>query len=356
MMGLAWSELWYYGVMFLTFLLVLHIVLFSGYQKALAPSYPYQIIFVLIFAIGLFFSWEPVLIYGDKWVYELDFFKANSDVTQEGKDVGFYLYIKFVAFLTDSSAMFFFITALVYMTGYYVFIQKKIVAEYRLLLFITIITSMGFYAYANNTLRAGLALSLFLLLLSRNYFFKLPTFLLIVVVITIHKSLLLPVLALVLSLLYRRKDNYLALWVACLALSLAAGSTFVNLFGEFFSFADERVTQYSSGQSLLYKTGFRWDFVVFSLLPIALAHYYKRKGYHDPFYEQMLSMYIIANAFWLLLIRMPFSDRLASLSWFLIPVLIMYPLLTKRIFEKQHFWIAGVLMINALITFTLNMK
>ena len=68
----------------------------------------------------------------------------------------------------------------------------------------------------------------------------------------------------------------------------------------------------------------------------------------------LVMVVLMVAAFWLLLIRMPFSDRLATLSWFLIPVLIMYPLLTIRIFEKQHFWIAGVLLVNVIITFYLN--
>src|SRR5690606_36663737 len=109
------------------------------------------------------------------------------------------------------------------------------------------------------------------------------------------------------------------------------------------------------GDELQYKTGFRWDFVIYSILPILLARYYQKRGFQDRLYSQLVSMYTIANAFWILLIRMPLSDRLANLSWFLIPVLIMYPLLTKRIFERQHFWIAGVLLVNVLITFYLNM-
>lgn len=354
MMGFAWSELWYYGVMFVTLLLILHIFLFQGYQNSLAPSYSYQIIFVLMVAIGLFFSTEEVIIYGDKWVYELDFLKVDRGESLPAKDIGFYLYMKLVAFLTDSSSVFFLITGLLYLTGYYVFIEKKIIPKYRLILFFTFITSMGFYAYGTNTLRAGLALSFFLMLLSRPYLLKLSTLILVLIIITIHKSLLLPVAALMVSTVYRRKDQFLALWLISLALSLVAGSTFVNLFGEFFSFTDDRVIAYSNANNLQYKTGFRWDFVIFSVLPMVLARYYMKKGYSNRFYNQILSMYTIANAFWLLLIRMPFSDRLATLSWFLIPVLIMYPLLTKRIFEKQHFWIAGVLLVNVIITFYLN--
>ncbi len=355
-MVLQWAEIWYYGLMFLTLLILLYIVFYSDHQKHLAPSFPKSIIFVLIVLIALFFANEPLLMYSDKWMYELDYIKAMNGVETDEKDLGFKIYTQIIALLTSSAAQFFFITAIIYMTGYYIFVQKYIAPSYQFILFFTIISSMGFYPYANNTLRAGLALSLFVFLLSRDYLLKVPTLLLLLLTILIHKSLLLPVAALIITLLYKRKDQFLGVWLVCLILSLAAGNIFVTLFGEFFSFADNRVSQYSSVQVAHYKTGFRWDFVAYSVAPIILARYYKKRGYSNPFYNQIISLYTIVNAFWLLLIRMPFSDRLATLSWFLIPVLLMYPLLTKRIFEKQHFWIAGVLLINALITFTLNMK
>lgn len=355
-MGMQWAEIWYYVLMFITLIIVLYITLYHDYHKQVAPSFPKSIIFLLIIFIALFFANEPLLIYSDKWMYELDYTKALKGFESDEKDVGFKVYTQIISLITNSAAQFFFITAIIYMTGYYIFIQKYITPSFQFILFFTILSSMGFYPYANNTIRAGLALSLFVFLLSRDYLLKVPTVLLLLLTVLIHKSLLLPVVALLITLLYQRKDQFLKVWLVCLILSLVAGNTFVSLFGEFFSFADNRVSQYSSAQVTHYRTGFRWDFVAYSVAPIILAKYYKKKGYNSRFYDQVISLYTIVNAFWLLLIRMPFSDRLATLSWFLIPVLIMYPLLTKRIFEKQHFWIAGVLLINALITFTLNMK
>lgn len=357
MIGLAWTDLWYFGVLFVTILLTFHIIFHQEYRTFIAPSYSYRIIWILIVAISVFFAMEEVVIYGDKWVYQLDFNKAKYSWELPDKDLGFYLYIKAVSFFTDKSFVFFLITALLYMIGYYVFIRKHIIPPYRFILFFTVITSMGFYSYANNTLRSGLALALFLAVMSRPYFLKLGTLLLMLLVVFIHKSLLLPAGALLLSLMYRPKNYFMEVWLVCLLLSLLIGDVFVNLFGEYFSFADSRVTDYTAqNHQLQYKTGFRWDFVIFSVIPILLARYYQKKGYSNRLYSQLLSMYVISNAFWLLLIRIPFSDRLATLSWFLIPVLIMYPLLTKRIFEKQHFWIAGVLLVNVLVTFYLNVS
>ena len=355
-MMLEWKDIWFYSMLLITILIVLHIMSSTDYKNKIAPYYSPFIIPLFTLLIAFFFCNEEIIIYSDKFMYELDYIHAGQGYALPEKDIGFYIYTKIIASFTNSSVWFFFITAILYMMGYIIFITRKIIPAYQFILFVTILTSMGFYAYANNTLRAGLALSIFVTLLAQPYLLKPKTLVLLVIILLIHKSLLLPIVGLALTILYKRKDHYAALWMVCLLLSLGAGSTFVTLFGSYFSFADERVMQYAAEGSTHYKTGFRWDFVIFSVLPLALAWYYRKKGYNDPFYHQILSIYTICNAFWLLLIRMPFSDRLATLSWFLIPVIIMYPLLTKRIFEKQHFWIAGVLLANMLITITLNMK
>ncbi len=356
MMGISWSEIWYSSLAFLIFLVVSRLFFFNDYKRRLSPAFSSQIVSFFIVLIALFFASEPIILYSDKWLYQKDFYRISNGMMFEIKDAGFYFYTKLISLVTGSSEIYFFLTALLYLTGFYIFAVQKIDSKYRLLLFLAFVSGMGFYSYGNNTIRAGLALSLFLVVMSRPYLFNFSTLVMLVIVLALHKSLLLPLAALLISLIYRRSDHFFTLWMVCLLLSLFAGEGFVGLFGEFFSFADARVTEYTTTTVENYKTGFRWDFVLFSLFPILLAKYYMKQKYKDPLYSQLLSMYIISNAFWLLLIRMPFSDRMATLSWFLIPVLIMYPLLTKRIFEKQHFWIAGVLLVNMLITFTLNMK
>ena len=52
-------------------------------------------------------------------------------------------------------------------------------------------------------------------------------------------------------------------------------------------------------------------------------------------YEQVYRMYVLVNALWLLFIRVPYSDRFAYLSWFLIPFLLLYPVLNGRL-DTQH--------------------
>ena len=69
--------------------------------------------------------------------------------------------------------------------------------------------------------------------------------------------------------------------------------------------------------------GFRWDFLLYGSVPILEGIYFvfKRK-YNNQFYCILLSTYILTNAFWVLINEVPFSDRFAYLSWFMMPLLL----------------------------------
>jgi hypothetical protein len=66
------------------------------------------------------------------------------------------------------------------------------------------------------------------------------------------------------------------------------------------------------------KTGFRWDFLLYSALPIFIgwiATY--KKSINDKTYSFILHTYIFSNAFWVLINTAAYSNRFAYLSWFL---------------------------------------
>lgn len=94
---------------------------------------------------------------------------------------------------------------------------------------------------------------------------------------------------------------------------------------------DERLYRYTNnigGSS--YKTGFRMDFIIYSVIPILIAYYYTKKAQAiSSLYHQIYRTYILANAFWLLVIRMTYTDRMAYLSWFLIPYIVLYPIISN---------------------------
>lgn len=73
----------------------------------------------------------------------------------------------------------------------------------------------------------------------------------------------------------------------------------------------------------IYKVGFRFDFLVFGMIPIVLWCYLK--FFYDKDirgFECWLSIYLVLNSISLLMSFMPFNDRIASYSWYMIPVVV----------------------------------
>ena len=153
-----------------------------------------------------------------------------------------------------------------------------------------------------------------------------------------HKSVALPVTMMFFTY-YVSKPKYMYIvWFGSIALSLAIGGYIDNLLSSI-SY-DERLAselQSNDADGLVLEHRFRWDFLLYSSMPILLGWYtiYKRKLYNKT-YLILLGTYIYANAFWVLAIRAMFSNRIAYLSWFIYPIVLAYPLLNFPVFKKHH--------------------
>ena len=100
---------------------------------------------------------------------------------------------------------------------------------------------------------------------------------------------------------------------------------------------------------------FRWDFLLYSATGVYAGWYYIiKKNFDDTFYIRLFNIYLIANAFWVLVIRANFSNRFAYLSWFMLGVIIIYPLLKQNFLSNQHRVIGGVLIIYFAFTYLMN--
>ena len=103
-------------------------------------------------------------------------------------------------------------------------------------------------------------------------------------------------------------------------------------------------------------TGFRWDFILYSIMPIWLGYYILvKKGIRNRIYEVLISTYVLANAFWVMIIRAHFSDRFAYLSWFLYPIVIAYPLFSIDVWGHKQGRIARNIL-YAHLSFTIFMN
>lgn len=225
------------------------------------------------------------------------------------------------------------LTAFIYVFNNYV-VAKRVAPEGSFLMLLAILGSFCFISYGVNTIRAGLALSF--VLVGLTYYKNIwKSLLLFFIAYNIHHSTAIPIAAFLVAKYYNKPMFFYYFWFLCVALSAVAGGMFTSLFSAWGEDFDSR-TGYLivEADETHYNVGFRIDFVLYSCLPIIIGYIYqKRLHYKNKFYSLVHSMYIISNAFWILVIRANFSDRFAYLSWFMYALVMMYPLLES----PEHF-------------------
>ena len=121
---------------------------------------------------------------------------------------------------------------------------------------------------------------------------------------------------------------------------------------------DARAEEYVNNDGIQdsYNVGFRLDFVLYSLAPALFAKYNMKNLVEDlPLYNTIYRAYLLVNSLWLLLIRMPYTDRFAYLSWFMIPFLLLYPVLNGYLNTQrpQRYVLRAIglfLLVNAALT------
>ena len=204
--------------------------------------------------------------------------------------------------------------------------------------------SFCFLGYGENGIRNGMGCSVVMLALALLTQEGTPKKILSVFVMFlamgIHRSVALPIVASLVSI-YAIKDTKIAMrfWVASLAISIVAGPLAERFFAAL-GF-DERMEGYISvtqdeKDALFKSTGFRLDFFLYSAFPLIMVWYVTvYRKFRDKTYHVIAVTYILCNAFWLMVIRAAYSNRFAYLSWFIYPLVILYPLLRMNLWEDQ---------------------
>lgn len=264
-------------------------------------------------------------IFTDMYNYAIIFDNLKHNNNTSISEVGFVSLIKLVQYIGGQS-LFFFSICLIYIASTVLALRRWFKFNWPIALAF-VCTQFFFYAYGTNTIRNGLASSVFMLGISYKGAVR---YSIVLLSVSFHTSFLLPVGALFLFKFIKNIKYYFIGWLICLAISIAIPGA-----GDFLAGVitfDERLESYSSGSSDGdMKTGFRIDFLLFSMLPILIgAYFYFKRNYRDLIFAELLSIYLTANAFWLLMIRAAFSDRFAYLSWFLYGVVICYPFLMSN--------------------------
>lgn len=197
------------------------------------------------------------------------------------------------------------------------------------------------YSYSYNGVKAGIAAAIFLLGLA-YYEKRTLSVALILISWGFHHSMQMPVAAYILTLFYKNPKWYFYGYAFCVVMSILHVGFFASLFAGISN--DERSAEYllATGESEEdHITGFRPDFLLYSAMPILVGYkiVMKEKLQVSKLYSALLHMYICTNGIWCLCMYASYSNRIAYLSWFMYPFVLIYPFLKEDL--------RGVLMLKS---------
>lgn len=308
------------------------------------------LLFFVLFYMGL----RPISsVFTDMKAYERTFnqyYNGASIVSQ--KDYLFH-YFTFSSAKIMTVEVYFFVCACLYVLPLWV-VSKKWFGSRSFYAFLLLVASFSFWPYGTNGIRNGIATSLFLLAISRDKWFW--RILILIIAINFHKSMVLPTVAYFLAHFYTKPKAFLYFWILSIPLSLVAGSTFQGLFALFVE--DDRASYLTEGNinnDNFSSTGFRWDFLIYSGFAVFAGYYYIIKNkYSNRFYNILYCTYLLTNAIWILVIKANFSNRFAYLSWFMMALVIVYPILNSKFLQYQNRVLAYIILAYFGFTFFMN--
>ncbi|MBV7440789.1 EpsG family protein [Weeksellaceae bacterium TAE3-ERU29] len=319
-------------------------------QKAIFKRNIFGFIFVIF--VLLYMGLRPIHgVFIDMTTYNeiFEMFKLGRfDIGKQ--DIAFDYLMKYSSAIMSAHS-FFFVCASLYIIPLYL-VSKKWFKEYWFYSFLLLVVSFSFWSYGTNGIRNGIASSLFLLGVSRER--KIWQIVLIILAISFHKSILLPTIGFILANIYNKPKYFIFFWFFSILLSLAGGSFWENFFSNI-GLDDNRLSYLTTASDKSFsRKGFRWDFLLYSSVPTLIGWYFiVKKGFVDRKYFLIYNTYLFSNALWILVIRANFSNRFAYLSWFMMALIIIYPLLKKFLIPKQHQLIGTITILYFGFTFIL---
>lgn len=343
------------------FLLFLAVLFYSSRSNnSLRNGSTFLLLLVVLSYIG-FREIDPF--YVDTVTYSMMYKEYEAfplDSFTKHPDYGFGLFTLVMSYF-HSERLYFIVIGLLYVMPVFFVLKKHVPNNYYvgLLLFIG---SMSFMPYGVNGLRNGLATTF----LVCAFFNKkiLMQLLWIVLACSMHKSVALPAFIFLVTRYYNKPKMYVYLWFLCIVLTIVAHGQLESWLGSLSIFNDgndNRLAGYMSGKFdggetgnvSFSNTGFRYDFLLYSAIPIYLGWQYIAKfKFTELFYTRLFCTYVATNAAWVLTIYIPFNNRFAYLSWFIYPLVMSYPLLVQNgLIPRQSNRVKLMVLLNSLFTF-----
>ena len=328
----------YYYDIYLLIVSISSILAFNGtfWENSISTNRLFLIILTISFV--LFIGFRPIsYVFADTGEYDLFYRMILGDpfvFTLATDNFIFDNVFHYLASIRLDVRFFFVLIAFLYFVNIAV-ASKQLFPRFDLHCFLVYLAAFSTFSYGTNGLKAGVAASLFLVAIAykKN---RLISFLFLIMSLGFHHSMVLPIVAFCLVTFLKKTKIYLLGWLCCLLISAAHISFFQTFFADF---TDEQGAGYllSDGSDWGGQTGFRFDFVIYSAMPVIMGYWViiKQKIESD-MYQFLLNLYLVTNSVWMLCMYANFTNRIAYLSWFLYPFVLIYPLLNLDIIPDQY--------------------
>lgn len=299
--------------------------------------------FILAFFLIIFIGLRPV---NQKYFSDM----AGYEYTYNNVMFGDYFYFDFnteniifdnlFAWMSSQkidASIFFLLIASIYFICM-LWASKQIFPKDTLLAFVVYLAAFSTFSFGTNGIKAGAAASLYLVALG---FYQNNKIILAVLFLWLslgfHHSMLAPVVAFVIAHFYKKPKTYLYGWLFCLLLAALHITFFMSYFS---GFTDEHGASYLEEETedvITKVSGFRPDFILYSAIPIFIGYYLiVKKQIESNMYHFLWCIYTLTNCVFLLCTYGSFINRIAYLSWLMLPFVLLYPFVNIYWSNRQN--------------------
>ena len=335
----------------------------SADNSKLLRVQPLYIPVIVAFLIIYFLGWRPISFeFGDSVMYAYSFrhLSPSQEIHIDLRHEWLFDLIELLCVKLQLSIYVWFLLIEAGYIGLQLWALKKLLHENVWLALLFLLSSFSFYSFGVNGIRNGVACAMMVLALAYLVENKwIPYLLLCFLAWGCHHSIILPAIAMLVAKTVLRNPLYsIYIWICSIALSLLMGNQLTQWIANLG--IDARLSSYTDTQAVLNQAsefshiGFRWDFLLYSSIPIFLTWYVSQhKLIQDKTFNIIANTYMLCNAFWVIVIRSSFSNRFAYLSWFLFPIVIAYAFIRLPIWSNQDSKTGTALLLHATFTFTM---
>lgn len=335
----------------------------SNSTTGLIGTFTIGLIFILLFGSRDYSS----AMAGDSWLYAYSYESLNLDSLHSDEWVWTNI-IKICRNIGLTTGGWFTVIATIY-------ILPVIIGCYRIApnntftLFLAFISSFLFISNGLNGIRNGAACSLAFCALCyamnrKNTKDWIICVLLCILAYGMHHSTIILIIPMIASIFIIKSIKHaLYIWVCAIVISLLFGNTLAYFVADFSS--DDRALEYlqaganAATMEKFTDTGFRFDFLLFSMLPIIVGYYVCiTRKISDKSFTLLLNTYILSNSIWIIFIYASYSNRFAMLSWFIYPFVLLYPYIRFKLWDNERliYNTKAILWLQYLTTLILRYK